>query len=73
MDIKHDPRQYSHSLADNIVAYVESINEETGIPIDRSGETKLHVVKENNHTVLVFEFGGTQIHRNCWSCCTSTG
>ena len=50
-------------LPGEIVAYVESINEDTPIPTDRSQETRLHAIEEDGLTYLVFEFGGTQVHR----------
>ena len=49
---------------DGIVSLVESISETTPIPIDRSRNTKLRAVKEGDLITLVFEFGGTQIHRS---------
>jgi hypothetical protein len=63
MEIKHDPDRYQKVLPDEIAAYVDSINKDTTIPIDRSGETRLRAIKYEGVTTLVFEFGGTQIHR----------
>ena len=63
MEIKHDPDRYHKALPDEIAAYVDSINEDMTIPIDRSGETRLRAIKYEGVTTLVFEFGGTQVHR----------
>ncbi len=63
MEIKHDPDRYQKVLPNEIAAYVDSINEDTNIPIDRSGETRLRVIKYEGVTTLVFEFGGAQVHR----------
>ena len=63
MEIKHDPERYDQQLPDEIVTYVDSINKDTPIPIDRSRETSLSVIKEEGLTTLVFEFGGAQVHR----------
>ena len=63
MEIRHDPEYYSNVLSSQILAYVESINKDTSIPIDRSGETRLHVTEEGDVTTLLFEFGGAQVHR----------
>ncbi len=63
MEHEHDPDQYQNELPDEIASYVDSINENTHIPIDRSGGTRLRVLKSKGVTLLVFEFGGRQIHR----------
>ena len=63
MSIQHDPEKYKSELPDNVLACIESINEDTHIPVDRSQETRLHVEKKNGITTLVFEFSGTQVHR----------
>jgi hypothetical protein len=63
MEIKNDPEQYDKELPDEIITYVDSINVDTLIPVDRSRETRLRVIKEEGLTTLVFEFGGAQVHR----------
>ena len=63
MEIKHDPERYEQNLPDEIIAYVDSINKDTPIPIDRSRETSLSVINEEGLMILVFEFGGAQVHR----------
>lgn len=64
MDLTHNPSQYSKSLSNEVMSFVESINEDTPISIDRSGETKIYVQNEDDRVTLIFEFGGDQIHRN---------
>ena len=63
METQHDPGRYDKDLPDEIIAYVDSINVDTPIPVDRSRETELSVIKEEGLTTLVFEFGGAQVHR----------
>lgn len=63
MDLTHDPERYNKALPNEIVCYVDAINKDTPIPVDRSRETKLSVIKENGVTIIIFEFGGVQIHR----------
>ncbi len=63
MDIKHDPAEYSTNLSSTVISCVESIHEDAIIGVDRSGGTKLRVEQEGGVTILVFEFGGAQVHR----------
>jgi len=63
MEIKHDPDRYQKELPDEIATYVDSINVDTTVPIDRSGETRLRAIQDGGVTILVFEFGGAQVHR----------
>ena len=63
MELVHDPKNYQRQLSGEIASYVNSINENTTIPIDRSEQTRLRAYKENGLTKLEFEFVGQQIHR----------
>lgn len=49
MDIKHDPRQYSHSLSDNIVANLKNQYAIGG------GKESIDVVKiDDKHNIWLF-------------------
>ena len=63
MEIEHDPDIYQRELPRKITQHVDSINEDTIIPIDRSGVTRLRTTNEKGVTTLVFEFGGLKVHR----------
>lgn len=60
MEIVHDPASYQVQLSEEIYRHVNSINENTTIPIDRFEQTSLRMHKENSVTILEFEFGGQQ-------------
>jgi len=64
MDIDHDPDKYSQALPENVVALIDSIHDETPIPMDRTGETKVYVLSDDGEISLEFEFGGSQVHRS---------
>lgn len=63
MEIKHDPEDYSTMLPDSVVAYIDAINEEIHIPVDRTGGTRVRVEQEENVTTLVFEFSDLVLTR----------
>lgn len=63
MEIVHDPANYQNQLSEEISRHVNSINENTTIPIDRFEQTRLRTRKKNSVTILEFEFGGQQIPR----------
>jgi len=63
INIEHDPENYKTELPGVIKACVDSIHEQTVIPVDRSQETRLRVLQESGVTTLLFELGGAQVHR----------
>ena len=63
MDLRHDPRHYKKELSNEIIAYLSSINENTPIPVDRTGKTKLRVIIDEGQTKLLFVFSGVQVQR----------
>ncbi|QEP41782.1 helicase [Ectothiorhodospiraceae bacterium BW-2] len=63
MKIKHNPQGYCVELPDAIRALIDSINEDTPIPVDRTGGTRVRVTHEAGVTTLLFEFGGLVLPR----------
>ena len=63
MELGHDPDSYQNDLSPSIDSQIRSIDENTKISIDRSGQTRLRKNIENGVTKLKFKFGGKQKHR----------
>lgn len=64
METRHDPEHYSSDLSPNIRAFYESINQNTEVAIDRAGETKIQSTRDDGENTLVFDFGGSMVHRS---------
>ena len=50
MEIQHDPEKYKSVLSYDVLACIESINEDTHILVDWSQDTRLHVEMINGLT-----------------------
>lgn len=63
MDRDHDPENYSPILPEEVMALLQSMNENTGVTIDRHGATQLRVHKGDGVWQIGFHFGGAHQHR----------
>ena len=63
MEITHDPDSYNRELSEDVKILISTINDNTPIPVDRSGESKVRVDQVDGVSTLIFEFGATQAHR----------
>jgi hypothetical protein len=63
MEAIHDPAQYSSELSPTISGYFDQISEDTKIPIDRFGATKVRSGRADGENILTFDFGVSMMHR----------